>query len=974
MHELTTLPPAPPGPPGGSLMSLRAPRMGVCYNPLLGVASAELHEVPVGVRLRDFVIEANGPVTCWKNGEWVLREYWDEITLPGDVVVWVVFPQGRETVRLLLQIATIVSMFTPWTAWLTPALAAASVAFNLLVPPRQPNVNDETPGSIYSAALAGNAARLDQPIWKNCGHVKITPPFAAIPYSINRPRTDAVNPRLDTEQYGYFLYCVGIGDHEVVRTFIGKTPVSSFQDVTVARYLAPGEQPTFVEANVLTSTEVSELELATDINGNGVYVGGYVACRPRDRVVKIGIDVTAPQGLGHVTSSGSEDLIVAWQVDVREIDDFGVPLGEWVPIGNEQEEFDTNSAQRWSNEYPLSAPIRCEVRVFRTNEKNRDSDARDQINWSAMRAWLEAPAPLNPKAAHYELVIRASKQLSQESQRDFSMLVNGMSPTWDPDTGWTGNVVHRNPAWWTVDLWKDPDWGEGKADHEIDLLGMWRLAQTCDARQDHFDFSFANSMDAASAADLILLTCRARKSSPLGIRTATRDELVTEHHTMFSARNTQPDSIVMLEDPPTPERPDAVILTYQDHKRWDLQEIICWVPGNTGDSNGDPINPLFVHLEGVIGATHAEREGLAMAFKIAFRGIHWKLTTEMEGFMLRHMDTVRVQPDLPEYGITGDVTYFDAATLALELSEPADFSQAPLYITLRRDDGSITDPVEVTAGVNPTTVYLPAMPDFELVVDDGGRERPVFFLGSIDSDELCKIEEIADGGVTSAEDGEEGGAQLFDITMVVDDPRVHGADNHLLPSLGEIQDPIDDGTEIPSEAGNTAALIRLNDHVISNYGLTNFGSGPPSSLDGTGGIAVYHLLQDGRSRWEASTVLSPGVGTPLNGYFASEWITSAPVEPDFSALYEVYVDDFGTQQILIDAGSNISLSGTVKTWLPMTADYEWKLEHLTGPSFYDNYTAPLRVSIRRIGSDVIQATRQISLVMFYNDERLGAGA
>jgi len=931
----------------GALVRFSTPRMGVCSNPMLELSSTEMHDVPVGVRLRDFVIEARGPVTCLKNGEWLLRDHWDEKTAPGDVIVWCVFPQGRETVRLLLQVATVLSLFIAPAA--TPYLTGVSLAFNLLAPPRQPNINNEAPGSIYSAALAGNAARLDQPIWKNCGHVKITPPFAAIPYFVNLPRADAADPLLDTEQYGYFLYCVGIGDHAVVRTLIGKTPVSSYQDVIVAQYLAPGEQPSTVEANVLTSSEVANLELATDINGDGIYVGGYVACRPQDRVTKIGIDVEAPQGLGHITSGGSDDLVVAWEVQVREIDDFGVPVGEWTPVGNESREYDTNSLQRWSNEYTLSAPIRAEVRLYRTNPKNKDSDARDQINWAGLRATLEAPATLNPNAAHYELVIRAGKQLTAESQRDFSMLVNGKCPIWDPDTEtWSANVVHRNPAWWLVDLWRNEAWGRGYPDREIDLVGMAALAATCDERQDHFDFSFSTSIDLAEAEQLIARACRSRASQPLGLHTATRDELVTDHFTMFSARNTQPESIVQTEDLPSRDRPDAIIVTYQDHIRWDLKEIICWVPGADVPSDGDPANPLFIHLDGVIGAKQAEREGLAMAAKVAYRGLKFGLTTEMEGFLLRHMDTVRVQPDLPEYGASGDVTYWDPATLAMELSEPADFSEAPIYITLRRDDGSITAPVEVTAGVNPTTVYLPAAPDFDIIFDDGGRERPVYFLGPLSSDELCKVEEIADGGTTDE------GAQLFDVRLVIDDPRVHAADNALLPTLGEIQDPIDDGTDIPSEGGGTALLVRLNARSIIG------------GLGGDyGGIAEFSLFDDGTAAMREKGTVGAPVTTALSG----EWINVAPVEPADAALFEVYAEDIGGMGAAIDAAAGASLVGTTGAWLPMNADRIWTLT--IDPATYDGpstinpsetmATAILRVSIKRISAAYILETRNIAL-------------
>lgn len=931
------------------------PVSGVSRNPLLGMRARDVVPVPIGVRISSLAPEVRGLLVCRYNGEWLLREHWEETTTFGDVIEWHEQPQGREGVRTLLSIAVVAASLLSGQyellAKALPYLVAANVAYNLLVPPRQPNINNEAPGSIFSTALAGNAARLDQPIWKNCGHVRITPPFAAIPYQINLPRTGATDPLLDTEQYTYFLYAIGIGDHEVVREFIGKTPLTSFQDVLVARYLAPGEAPQDVLGNVLTSPEVVDLELATDENGDGVYVGGYVACRPQDTVTKIGIDMTAPQGLGHITSGGSNDLEVVWQIEVREIDDFGIPIGEWTVIGNESREMDTNTPQRWSNEYELSAPIRCEVRCFRTNPKNSDSDARDQVNWAGLRAYLSAAAPLNPNAAHYELVIRASKQLSAQSQSDFNLIVNGMCPVWDSDTEtWSDPVVTRNAAWWLADLWRSDAWGEGLSDDRIDLVGLAEWAVTLDARQDHFDFTFAQGMDAAEAAQLIARSGRARASSPVGLRTIARDELVTLPFTAFSARNTQPESIVQSADLAKRETPDAIIVTYQNHVRWDLEEIICWVPGAEVQSDGEPVNPLFVSVDGITGAKQAEREGLYMAAKVAYRGTKFSLTTEMEGVLIRHLDTVKVMPDLPEYGQTGDVVDWDEDNLALELSEPADFSATPLYLTLRKDDGSLTDPVEVTPGLTPTTVILPTSPDFEIVVDAGDRERPVFLLGPANSDELCKVEEIGDGG-------EQDGAQLFDLKLVIDDPRVHSADVALLPGPGEIQDPIDDGADIPNEeSGSTATLVRLTQHLIY-AGSSSF----------PGGHAEFTLFGDGTCGSASATYAELPTTHPAT--ITNEWINTAPVETSLASQYECYAQDSGSQAQCIAGGA--TCTGPVNVWTPITSDITWVFE--ADPSTYSGPVAInvsdttatflAKVKIRRIGSTIIQAEQWIALVL-----------
>ena len=93
---------------------------------------------------------------------------------------------------------------------------------------------------------------------------------------------------------------------------------------------------------------------------------------------------------------------------------------------------------------------------------------------------------------------------------------------------------------------------------------------------------------------------------------------------------------------------------------------------------------------------------------------------------------VGVAFDTPGYGTTGDVAFWDVGTLTMGLTEPPDWTQAPLFLTLIRDDGTTTEPVEVTAGAEPNEVVLPEAPDFDLVLDDGTRERPKYVLGATD--------------------------------------------------------------------------------------------------------------------------------------------------------------------------------------------------------------------------------------------------
>lgn len=947
----------------------RQPVAGVSRNPMLGLRSSDMQLVPVGVSFMSLAekVEAEGLLICIVNGtclsrltreqdehvqavkdaggnhEELFRAYslhalnWRQcLTEPNDVIEWHDRPLGREGIRVLLQVALLLAIIIPGGQVFVPYLAAANFAYNLLVPPRQPEVAGQA-GSVFSTSLAGNAARLDQAIWRNCGRVKITPPFAAQPYYEYLP-PDPAAPTVDNDQYYYALFCIGYGNHEVEKALIGKTSIHHFEDVVTAQYLAPGVQPSTVLANVVTSDEVTNSELE-----DYRYVGGFAASRPGDLVDAIGIDVSAGQGL----YSTSGNRTAEWQVEIREINDFGAPIGDWTLIAVESRTANTTTPQRWSSRYELSTPMRCEVRVARTDTKSTVPEAVDGIQWIGLRAYLNKPAPLNEHCAHYEVVMRASEQLSAFNQRDFSMIVRAFVRTWNPITGWgatsgdANESFTRNAAWWLADLWTNPIWGEGIDEDRVDLQGLYDWSLTLDARQDRFDYCFSSSKESWEAAQLIAGSGRARVFRRNGIYTLARDEFEDLPITAFSTRNTQPKSIVVHTKLPSFDQPNGVIVEYQSNITWDLASIECPCPGysvaNTDDPRFDPLlppmdRPFYIKLEGVTGATHAEREGLYQAADMMLRTSTASTKVEMEGTIVAFMDPVRLQPPMRGYGQTGDVAFWDENTLIMGLTEQPDFSGSQPYLTLIRDEGTLTTPVLVTPGPTVWDITLPDLPDFDITFDEAHRERTRFLLGHLtEGDELVKITSIADGGKSDE------GSQLFDIEAVIDVTEVHEADNHLLPGPGDIQDPIDDGLDYSDEAGGLI-LLRLTNREIQLVV-----SDQMSTVH-----ATFRLLTTGQAQSEVRAEISGVNNVLVTTNLSAEW-TTQPLEPGLSANYDVYVSQVGADPA--------SMSGTFDTWLNLGTAREWSANAL--PDFQT--VAYMTVKLRRAGSTLVQTQRAITL-------------
>jgi hypothetical protein len=877
-------------------------------------------EVAPGTVLLETMPKVSGPVVLSLNGEFLLRAHWPTLIGVDDHVEWLVDqPQDRETFRTFLAIATVVAAITPVLQGFAPYLAVASVAYNLLVPPsvlQQPN---DPARAVYNASLSGNAARLDQPIWRVCGIDKITPPFAARPYYYFDDNND---------QWYVAVFALGYGPLDILGEFIGKTPISSFADVLTHAYLAPGVLPTTAKTNVITSDNVTGMEMESTR-----YVGGFYACNPGQLAISIGIDLIAPYGIGRFATEDNENttVTIAWRFEYQQVNDAGTPVDVWKELTSGTKTMSTNSVQRWTINTNLPFAMRVQVRGGRTNLKNTDPDARDTFQWAGMRAFLSNSAPLNANTSHYEIVMRASEQLSAQSQTDFNLLVHGKCRTWDSgwncDIGdWANYVASRNPADWLGDLWTDPNWGEGMPDDRCDLPGLLELKTKWAARQDRFDYTFSQTIDAWTAGQLIASAGRARMFRRYGVRTLARDELADLGETAFTPRNCIGD-MTIAEVQPKSSDPDGVIVEYVSNVTWTKATIECPCPGVS-----EMTRPIYLTLDGIKGATHARREGLYHAADMALRTRTVNAKTEMAGVLASLLLPVRWMPMIPGYGQTGDVVSWDANTLQMGLSEPPDFSAGLVYLTLRRDDGSLTNPVQVYPGSNSTSVQLPATPDFDIVVSDAFRMRPIYLLGALSAgDELVKITNRKDGGKSNK------GAQYFDFEAVVDDPRVHQVDNAFLPGPADVQDPVG----VPGETGGAGGggvgggiivVVTLTDHtVVDGQGGLGGGSGAGVRFNNTGSLQVLRTANDG----------------PLEPvHIAGEWLLNA-VEPSVAGLFEIY------------AHANVDIShftgDTLDTWLNLGTTREF-INHL---GEYQYVT--LNIQIRRVGETTLQANRTMVL-------------
>lgn len=874
----------------------------------------EWGSVEVGSELVATMPPGGGPVVLRLNDAYLLRAMWPALVAEGDAIEWCVDqPGSKEDFRVVLQVATVVAAI--WFPAAAPYLAAASVAYNLLVPPTVLRQPDDDSKNLYNANLSGNAARLDDPIWRTMGIDNITPPFAAQPYYFYDENYD---------QFYVAVFCLGYGPMQILGEFIGKTPLTHFADIVSAEYLAPGELPTVAQANMVTSIEVDNMELEV-----GRFVGGYVGCQPGRKVHRVFCNFQCPQGLGKPATEDSDDttVTVTARMEYREISDGGAPIGDWKLLFTTSKTLSTNVQVRWTEEATLVTDARIEVRGGRSNIRNSAANARDGINWLSLRCELAEDAPLNANASHYAVVMRASEQLSNTAQTQFRVIAQAMCRPWTLadkflcDVGeWDQYVASRNPADWLADLWSDDRYGEGLTDDRIDFATLDALRALWANRQDRFDYTFTTRVDAWSAGQLIASAGRGRMFRRYGVRTLARDSLALVGEKVLTPRMAVAGTAMpLVEKTPSSTSPDGLRVEYVSSLTWDIATVDCPCPGVVTMER-----PQYERYNGIKGLFQATREGLYHAADMALRTRSGTIKTEEAGLTAAFMLPIWLQRQQIEYGQTGDVAFWNAGALTMSLTERPDWSRAPLYLTLQRPDSTPTTPVPVNPGPDEWSVVLPAAPDFTIDTTAPDALRPVFLLGPQTADKIVKVSSIKDGGRGK------NGAQFYDIDYVFDDPRVHQADNALLPGPGDVQDPI----ALPGDdpGGGTFVVVTLTTHFL----LDGF------SHEGGGTAAGVQLGNDG-----SLTGLAEANG---NNVFPGEWAL-APTDPVTEAsLFEVLATT-ATDHAQYDAGSS-----AFDVWLNLGTTRYWLYRGF-------EIASVLNLQIRRVGEVTLQSSANMYITV-----------
>ncbi|SEO36306.1 Putative phage tail protein, partial [Gemmobacter aquatilis] len=648
------------------------------------------------------------------------------------------------------------------------------------------------------------------------------PDFAAQPYT----------EFAGGEQYLYQLLCLGAGQYDVEELRIEDTPVTSFEEIEY-EVVAPGGDVTLFPTAVVTSVEVSgqdlggaktgtwaqsgttitvtetahgravgqalQLEFTTGSGPTGVYaiatvtgvdtytvtaassatasgdvtvrsvlggIKGFTASAADTMATHLAVDLVLPRGLFDLGSSGKlNDQSLRVIIQAQQIDANGNALGAWVQIADVTLTDRTSTPIRRSIRRAVSPRGRYAVRAWRVDQKDDDSSIGHDVALAGLRAYLREPEDFGDVTL-IAMRMRATNNLSLQASRKVGVIATRKIPIWT-GSAWTAPQASRSIAWAIADAARNASYGAALADARIDLASLLVLDAVWAARGDRFDGRFDSAASWWESVARIAQAGRARIFMQGGVLRVVRDGAETLPIAMFSMRNIIKGSFAVDYAMPTAATADAVEVSYYDGTYWTARRVTAKLPGSAA------AKPAKMEGFGITGRDHAMREGMYQAASNRYRRRSVKFDAEMAGFIPSIGDLIAVQHDMPAWGAHAEAVAWEAGSLTLTVSEDLTWGAGTHYVGMRRADGSVSGPWEVTAGARADQMVFVTAPDMvPYTASERDRTHLAFGPGTTWA-ALCKVVGIKPKG-------------LYQVTIeaVPDDPSVHSAE------IGQVAAPI----------------------------------------------------------------------------------------------------------------------------------------------------------------------------------------
>jgi len=702
-------------------------------------ANFDWQEIPAGQSVHDFVANnttnfvsgEEQPIVVLLDGEYVEAEKWkDTVIHKNQRLIIASRPQGLDPLT--------------WLYIVIVAVAVAVAATTLInVPDDATTQENQSPS--YSVNAQGNSPRLGEAIPDRYGRWRVFPDWAAKPYK----------EYIGNDEYLFQAFSIGWGSYDHTNLKIGQTDISNFDDVTYALY-EPGQVVDLFRPDVYTASEVggSGVDLfATNEPEYTSWIGPYIANASGTTTDTLAVDIQFPRGISRSNDDGglsTRTVNLAFQY--REIDGSGAAVGSWLSLATKTYSQATIDTLRYTVKKTVTSG-RYEVRARRTNLTQDDFRTNDKAVWVGLRSFLETDSTFEQTV--WVVKAKATSQLSAQSERKFNGEFTRKLPIWN-GTVWSAETATRNPMWAYANILR-AEYGGDYSDSNLNLTEIKAVADACDSRSDYYDGQFDRKGTLWAALKQVCSSCRSHPVQFGDYFSVVRDDGNPQASYMMNGRNTTKPINVTFQ---TMDQwaDDSIEIEYTDPTSWKPERILCAIPGTAG------AKPKLIKMPFLTDATQANREGMFLAARFAYRTIVTEITTELDGMVPQYLDGLQVVSHYMNWGKGGEVVAVSGQRLTL--SEPVEFGASNNFIYLRADNGARSAAYAVTEVVGqPYKVDVTDSIPSYLYTGNAKTKTFFAFADGVETPRAMLVEDISRSGEVAVK-----------IRAVLDDPRVHQYD------------------------------------------------------------------------------------------------------------------------------------------------------------------------------------------------------
>ncbi len=318
------------------------------------------------------------------------------------------------------------------------------------------------------------------------------------------------------------------------------------------------------------------------------------ACKPGDTVDEVEIDIEWRNGLVWLDDSGDQTDRTAYVLArYREVDDYGVPLSDWVEFPRISETAASITAQRRSYRYTLPSAMRVQVQPGRGRVESDKNNPRDTMSWTGLKGFVVPREGDNPEvdadATRVALTILTSPAYAKIASEKINIRARRILEAWD-GAAWVETET-RSPAWALAD-WLEYQTKAIYSRDSIPIADLVAFDAWCTANGVTYDEYISQAVIAKQQWDAMAQVGRAfitHDHSSGGLKLY-QDIARDPVGMIVNARNGRIGPLPFT--PSSDTTPSGVIAEFTDPVTWQVRE------GEDGAIAGDPDTAMVVRLPG----------------------------------------------------------------------------------------------------------------------------------------------------------------------------------------------------------------------------------------------------------------------------------------------------------------------------------------------------------------------------------------